>query len=304
MNRKIILIGPSSFGELDDKPLHILKNANCEVVSNPFKRRYTKQETIELLQKNIDGLIAGLEPLDREVLEKVPNLKVISRCGSGMSNVDVEAAAKLGITVCSTPDGPTLSVAEMTVGCMISLLRNIPQMNNSLHDGVWDKRIGNLLSEKTVAIIGFGKIGKKVVELIRPFQPRLLIVDPYLQEPPSIGVNVSLDEALEEADIFSLHLAGESCIFNENIFSKMKPGAIILNAARGGNISESALVDAVNKGTVAAAWLDALPHEPYEGPLQHLEQVILTPHVGSYTREGRLKMETDCVKNLLTAFGK
>ncbi len=291
------LIGPSSFGALDDRPLRKLRDRGCEIVPNPVGRRYTKPEIISLLD-GIDGLIAGLEPLDREVLSG-SELKVVSRCGSGVSNVDLEAAEELGIVVCNTPDGPTQAVAEMTLGALLSISRHMHIMNRSLHDGRWDKRIGGQLADKNVAIVGYGRIGRRFAALLAPFDVDVMVVDPYIDVSNGHGRSTSLDEALETADVISLHLSGEQCILDTSAFNKMRSGVLVLNAARGGNVDEQALVDALESGTVAAAWLDSLPREPYEGPLTQYEQVLLTPHAASYTREGRLNMEMQCVENLL-----
>ena len=119
----------------------------------------------------VKGLIAGLETLDAEVMSK-SELKVISRCGSGMSNVDIEAAGQYGIKVCSTPNGPTSAVAELTLGAMINLLRMISLMDRDMHEGRWTKKIGMQLEGKTVVIIGLGRSGRKVVSLLKPFNVR------------------------------------------------------------------------------------------------------------------------------------
>src|SRR5262249_43371095 len=116
-----VLLGPSSFAEQDEGPLRKLAQNDCRVVPNPFKRKLTKQELVDLLKEDVDGIIAGLEPLDRDVLES-SRLKVISRCGSGLSNVDMDSAKRLGIKVFSTPSGPTQAVAELTVGALLALL--------------------------------------------------------------------------------------------------------------------------------------------------------------------------------------
>ncbi|MCM8542592.1 MAG: phosphoglycerate dehydrogenase [Lentisphaeraceae bacterium] len=296
--KKRVLIGPSSFGQLDSKPLDLLEEAGLEIVPNPFSRRYTKDEIIDLLN-GIDGLIAGLEPLDREVLEKAPGLQALSRCGSGMNNVDQEAATELGVKVSSTPDGPTQSVAEMTLGALLSALRMIPQMSASLHSGNWDKRIGGLLSGRTVAIIGFGRIGERFASLLRPFQAKIVVVDPYRETFPEWVEQLSMEEALITADVISLHVSGNDMILGEAQFAQCKQGLVLLNAARGGNIEENALCAALDEGKIISAWIDSLPREPYTGPLTDYEQVILTPHTSSYTLEGRLKMEVDCAKNLI-----
>lgn len=293
--REKILIGPSSFAETDKAPLERLLSAGYEVIDNPYKRKLSKNELLILLTSDVTGLIAGLEPLDRDVLRH-SKLKVVSRVGSGLSNVDLPAADELGIKVCSTPNGPTAAVAELTIGAMLGLLRMIPVMDQALHNGKWSKKIGVQLEGKSVAIIGFGRTGRRVSELLKPFNVRLLVVDP---SPVTGVVTVSLKEALTEADIVTLHSSGEDCIIGENEISIMKPGVFILNVARGGLISEDALVKFLESGKVAGAWLDTFKEEPYSGPLCRFPNVVLTPHVGSYTLECRKQMETEAVDNLL-----
>ena len=170
-----VLLGPSTFAAIDRAPLDKLVQQGYEVIENPFKRKLTKSEVLELLSDDVIGLIAGLEPLDREVMEKT-NLKVISRCGSGMSNVDMEAAEELNIKVFSTPFGPTAAVVELTLGILLSMLRMVPQMDRDLHNGKWNKRIGQQLSGKTIAIIGFGRIGQGLAQALQPFNVRVLTI--------------------------------------------------------------------------------------------------------------------------------
>jgi len=298
---KKVLIATSTFGVYDCSPLDRLRESNFKVIENSYKRKLTKKEVVELLADDVIGIIAGLEPLDREVLENT-NLRVISRCGSGLSNIDLKVAKKMGIKVCFTPYGPTTAVAELTIGAMISLLRGIPQMNNQMHEGRWVKKTGRQLEEKTVAIVGFGRIGRKVAALLRPFGVRLIVVDPNLSGDAE-GVEVrSLVEAFTEADIITIHSSGEGQIIGENEFKCIKDGAFLLNVARGGLISEKFLIQALESGKISGVWLDTFGSEPYEGPLTKYPQAILTPHVGSYTVECRKSMEMDAVNNLILAF--
>ncbi|MCQ9207384.1 MAG: hydroxyacid dehydrogenase [Omnitrophica bacterium] len=297
-----ILIGTSSFAALDKAPLVCLRQTGCEVVDNPVKRRLTRPELIDLLATGITGLIAGMEVLDREALEK-SQLRVISRCGSGISNVDIVSAKKLGIKVCYTPDAPTGAVAELTLGAMLSLLRMIPEMNRDLHNGRWNKKVGLQLEGKTVAIIGYGRIGKRFASLLRPFGVSIIAVDPALREDGNVET-LPLDEALGMADIITIHSGGEAQIIGEKEFRLMKKGVILLNAARGNLVCETSLVTALEKGLVRGAWLDVFNDEPYNGPLKEYPQVILTPHVGSYTLECRKQMEMQAVNNLIKAFGE
>jgi D-3-phosphoglycerate dehydrogenase len=294
-----VLIGPSSFAELDETPVNRLVEAGCEIIGNPFGRRLTRDELTTLLNGGAVGLIAGLEPLDREVLQK-SRLKVISRCGSGLSNVDLAAARELAIEVCSTPSVPTVAVAELTLAAMLSLLRLLPQMDRDLHEKRWTKKIGHQLEGKTVAIVGFGRIGRRVAALLAPFDAHVLAVDPYLEPAADLPL-VSLEEALPRADILTLHCSGDFCLLGERELALLKPGAFVLNAARGGLVDEAALLKALGTGRIAGAWLDAFEQEPYDGPLASCPNVLLTPHVGSYTRECRARMEAEAVDNLIAA---
>src|SRR3989338_3141458 len=245
-----VLIGPSSFAALDKAPMKRLLDTGCEVIDNPFKRKLTKPELIGLLSNGITGLIAGLETLDREVLEG-SSLKVISRCGVGMSNVDLEAAKKLGIKVFSTPGAPTASVAELTVGALLSMMRMIPQMDRDLHDGKWVKRVGVQLKGKVAAIIGFGRIGKLVAKILKSFEAEVLAVDPLLHSVTDSIPLVSLEEALPRADIITIHCSGDNCILGSKEFKIMKGGVYLLNSARGNVIDEYALIEALKQKKVA-----------------------------------------------------
>jgi len=299
-NQKI-LIAPSSFSQLDKDPLNMLIKEGADIVMNPYKRRLTKAELFELLDDNTSGIIAGLEPLDKEVMSR-SKLKVISRCGAGLSNVDLAAAKDLGIKVCYTPDGPTSAVAELTIGALFSVARMIPQMNSDLHNGKWSKRIGSQIMGKTAAVIGYGRIGRRVADILKSLGVNVLAVDPCLQNTDSSVETVSLENALRRADIITLHCSGDRCVLSEEELPKVKKGVFILNVARGGVIDEKALQRALKDGRVAGAWLDVFENEPYEGPLKEYPQVILTPHCGSYTKECRKHMEIESVQNLINAF--
>lgn len=301
MNDQKILIGPSSFADMNRAPLQKLEDLGCHILDNPFKRKLKKEELLELLDKSVTGLIAGLETLDRSVLTH-SNLKVISRCGAGASNVDMEAANALGIRVYNTPFGPTRAVAELTVGCLISLIRQVPQMDMALHEGRWDKRIGRQLKGMNVLIIGYGRIGQAIAKLLKAFEAEILVCDPGYGKDEIPYPLMNLENALPLADVIALHASGEKPILGPQEFPLIKRGTFILNGARGELIEEDALMEALDSGQVAGAWLDTFSNEPYDGYLVKYKQVILTPHVGSYTCEGRLQMELDAVDNLILGF--
>jgi D-3-phosphoglycerate dehydrogenase len=296
---KKILIGPSSFAEKDKSPIDLLIKAGFRLVDNPYKRKLTKAELLLLLDDDVIGLIAGLETLDREVLSK-SKLKCISRVGAGISNIDLAAAREFNIGVKSTPDAPTQAVAEMTIGALLNLLRLIPLMNEDLHKGKWTKKVGFQLEGKTCLVIGYGRIGKRVSSLLNAFRAKILVYDPFLEGKIDFEKVDVLTSGLSLADIVTIHSSGEECVLTLKEFRSMKQGVIVLNAARGNSIDETALVAGLESGKVSAAWLDTFVEEPYKGPLVGFSNVLLTPHVGSYTLECRSRMEIEAVNNLLS----
>ncbi|MBA7468766.1 Erythronate-4-phosphate dehydrogenase [subsurface metagenome] len=150
-------------------------------------------------------------------------------------------------------------------------------------------------------IVGFGRIGRRVAALMAPFKVRILVVDPFVQDAQKEFPVLTLEEALPEADIVTLHASGHDGIIAKNEFNLMKPGTFLLNAARGGLVGEDALMESLESRRVSGAWLDTFGQEPYLGTLSRFEQVILTPHIGSYTLECRRSMEMESVENLLDA---
>lgn len=289
-----VAIGPSSFAEADPRPLEMLQEAGCEIVPNPFGRRLTEDEVIAHLE-GVDGLIAGLEPLNRKVITSAPRLKAIARVGIGVTNVDFDAAAEHRVKVSSTPEGPIQAVAEMTLTALLTILREIVPSNQALHAGRWEKRIGRSLRGTTVLLVGYGRIGRRVHELLRAFGTEVLRTDPHIPDAELL----TLHEGLAAADVISLHASGTEVILGPEEFAVMRDGAILLNSARGELVDEAALVAALESGRVAACWFDAFVEEPYTGPLTRFDQALLTPHVSTYTRDCRLAMETAAVENLL-----
>lgn len=294
-----ILIGPSSFGVVDPAPIERLREAGFEVQQNPFGRRLTERELIDLLP-GVVGLIAGLEPLTGSVLEQ-SDLRAISRSGVGVSNVDLDAARRLGVVVRNTPDVTTSAVAELTVAAMLALLRQIPRMNADLHEGRWTRVAGAQIEGKTVAVIGFGSIGRRVAELLLAFGARVIAVDPHAGAVDSPIALAPLSEALPIADIITLHASGSDTILGKTELLELKRGALVLNAARGGLVDEEALCSMLDTNHVSGAWIDVFSDEPYTGALSKYPQILLTPHVGSFTVECRRRMEMQAVENLIEA---
>ena len=299
-----IVITTSSFATYDSSPLDELKKNRIGYTVNPYGRKLTKNEVIDLA-KDADGLVAGTEQLNEDVLKQLPELKVISRCGAGLDNIDLEKAKELNIKVYSTPYGPTLAVAELTLGLMLDLLRKITAMDRELRTGVWKKQMGSLLTGKKVGILGCGRIGQKVAELLTPLGVEIAYYDICTLE--GAILLMSKNELLSWADIITLHCSANADgkpVIGEAEVNLMKDNAWLINASRGGLVDEKALYSALKEGKLSGAALDVFDNEPYEGPLVKLENVILTPHIGSYAKEGRIQMEKDAVQNLINGLQK
>jgi D-3-phosphoglycerate dehydrogenase len=302
----IVAVGPSSFGDPDPSPLQRLADAGVHVRSNPYRRKLTALETIDHL-RGAHGLLAGLEPLNRDVLSAARDtLRAVARVGIGMSNVDMIAAREMGIHVSNTPDGPTDAVAEMTLAALLSIARRLDESNVALHQRQWRKSVGFGLSGTRVLIVGFGRIGRRVAELLLAFGSEVLVTDPAIDALPA-GFEmcriVSFAEGLAAADVVSLHASGDLQILGGAELAAMRAGAVLLNAARGTLVDELALADALRHGHLGGAWLDVFSEEPYSGGLCDVPQALLTPHAGTYTRQCRLAMEMQAVDNLLRDLG-
>lgn len=303
----IIGIGPSSFAQEDKSPLDILVRAGCTVVPNPTGKRLTEPEILDYLARHkVEGLIAGLEPLNRRVLETAKHhLRAVARVGIGITNVDVTACRELGIAFSYTPDGPTEAVAEMTLAAMLCLARDLEPMNRALHAGHWPKQISRSLRELTVLVLGYGRIGRAVAAQLAALGCSLRVCDPFLPpDAPCEFPRVELLAGLAEADAVSLHASGNRSLLGSAEFAAAKPGLMVLNSARGELVDEAALVAALESGQVSKAWFDAFWKEPYAGPLLRFPQVLLTPHTCTYTRRCRLQMESEAALNLLRDLGK
>lgn len=302
-----ILITTSSFGDMDDTPLGLLRQAGFTPVLNPHGRKLTEAEAVVLVAEHRPvGILAGVEPLTRAVMAAGSGLQAIARCGIGMENVDRDAAEELGIVVTNTPDAPTQAVAEITLGAMLCLVRGIARSSAAIHAGRWERPMGALLARQTVGLLGLGRIGARLATLLAPFGCRILGHDPLVAGLPGV-VSVDLQTLAAQSDIVSLHvpyLPATHHIVDEALLRSMKPGAFLVNYARGGLVDEAALDRALAEGRLGGAALDCFEQEPYSGPLCRHPNVVLTGHIGSYAREGRVIQETQAVENLLRSLGK
>ena len=297
-----LVISTSSFDIDHNSPLQQLIQKGFRIVTNPHRRKLTEDEIIELLRGEAVGLIAGIEPLTERVFQATPTLKVVSRCGAGLDSVDLNAAQDHGVAVLNTPEAPAQAVAELTMGLMLSLLRQINQIDQAVRKGEWPRLQGRLLAAQTVGIIGIGHIGRRVARLCQAFEAKVIAHDPFAAQVPQGVTLMPLEKLLASADIITLHLPytpQTHHLLDRKAFASLKSEAIIINAARGGLIDECALAEALNSGRVSAAALDTFEQEPYQGELSTCSNITLTSHVGSLARESRQRMEIEAAENLL-----
>jgi D-3-phosphoglycerate dehydrogenase len=279
-----------------------IEAAGYELIINPFGKRLTEEQVAGLIDSEVVAIVAGLEPLTASVLKKTENLKVISRCGIGLDNVDLQAAKLKGISVFNTPDAPTRSVAELTLAHILSLSRKITEADHLIKNHQWNPLMGSLLAKQTVGIIGYGRIGMLVSELLSVFGCRIIVYDPILTFIDKGYELVSFDMLIRESDVISLHLPyseNTHHLIGKDQFNAMKKGALLVNIARGGLIDEKALFSALNEGRIGGAALDCFEEEPYSGPLTKCQNIQMTAHMGSYAKEGRAMQEAEACVELM-----
>jgi len=268
-----------------------------------FKVTVLKQKTPEAellgLVKDVHAMVVRSETkVTRRVIEAAPQLRVVGRAGVGVDNVDVEAATERGIVVMNTPGGNTISTAELTFSMLMSLARKIPQANASMKEGKWDRKqfSGIELYQKTLGVLGMGRIGTEVAKRAQAFGMKVLAYDPYLSHARAAALQVDLKEHVEDvyraADFITVHMPSTDetkGMINAAAFAIMKKGVRVLNCARGGIINEADLLAALQSGQVAGAALDVYETEPppADFPLRSLPQVIMTPHLGASTEEAQ-----------------
>ncbi len=309
MTNPRILIALSTFAQEGSAPLELLKKSGVVFEINATGKRLSKPEVLTMAQ-GFDGVVAGLEPYDAEVLATLSQLKCISRCGVGVDNVDLNVAKQKGVTVLNTPDVVVQPVAELTLGLIFDLSRKLTAHTELMRQGKWERLTGAQVAGKTVGVIGLGRIGRRVAQLLRRLDVDVLgydiAPDPVWAKANNV-VLVEREDLLSRADIVTLHVSsgpGHAFCLTAAELGRMKEGAMLINVARGSLVDEKSLVEALKSGHLAGAGLDVYAEEPYNGELCRLPNVVLTPHVGTLTRESRLIMEIEAVQNILKFFGK
>ena len=253
-------------------------------------------------------LVRSQTQVTERVIEAAPQLEVIGRAGVGVDNIDVDAATQRGVIVVNAPLANTMSTAEHAFGLMLAAARNTPQAHGSLRGGAWDrsKYAGVELSGRTLGIVGLGRIGTEVAHRARAFEMRVLAYDPFVSKDRAsqLGVELmELDDLLAESDFVTLHTAlheGTRGMIGTDQLARMKPTAILINAARGALVDEQALFDAVDSGQIGGAAIDVFSEEPAVGNiLTTHDRIIVTPHLAASTAEAQTRAATQTAEQIL-----
>lgn len=256
-----------------------------------------KEEELKKIISKYDAIvIRSATRLTKDVLECAKNLRIIGRAGVGVDNVDLDTATKMGIIVMNTPEGNTISTCEHTLSMMMALARNIPQANQSMKKGEWNrgKFTGSELHGKVLGVVGLGRIGRQVILRALSFGMEVVGFDPYIAKESlrQTGITtVDFEDLLKRSDFITVHVPltdATKGMVGAKQFEIMKKGVYVLNCARGGIIDEKALFDAIQSGKVRGAALDVFENEPPKNnPLLSLDQVVVTPHLGAATQEAQ-----------------
>lgn len=300
---KKIYITPRSITREGHPSLKKLKEAGFELIFGPPGQQPSEEEQLKILPECI-AYLAGIEPIKDNILKVAKNLKIISRNGVGIDNIDLKAAERLGIKVKIAAASNAQGVAELAIGLIFSSIRLIPICNTYMKKGEWHREKGIELEGKTLGIIGCGNIGKKVIKMALGIGMRVLGYDLYANETFSPGNNFNytdIDQIFEKADIISLHSPpSDKPIINNESLAKMKRGIIVINTARAALVDEKAMVEALNERKVAVYATDVYTREPPElNELINHKFTICTPHIGGYTSESIDRAAEAAVDNII-----
>ena len=291
-----VFIATSSFSELTTSVKAIAKKKNFLFKKNPLKKKLTSDQLVKYA-KDCNYIIAGTEIYNQKTLDKLTKLKYIFRLGSGIDNLDIDYLKKNKIKFKKSIVTPEIAVAELIVGYIFSIYRHIVDHNNDLKNKIWKKRMGSILNGKTLGIIGYGKVGKYLHKLLKDFGVKILVNDKK-----KINIeNTNINKLIKKSDIISLNtnLYSKEKLLDKKKLKLCKKNCIIINTSRPEVIDYDYLYLMLKTKKILGAGLDVFMKEPYLGKLTNLDNVILTPHIGSYSKEIRSKMEKEALKNIL-----
>ena len=304
MSKHKVLITQSPFPSNGDKAISILEKNGISYDFNPHGRIMNEQEMLKI-NSQYDIILSGTSPITKNVINHFNKLKLIARAGIGFDNIDLITAKERNIKITYTPDGPTNAVAEFTLGLIINGLKGITITDFRMKQSIWEKVFSKSLTNSTIGIIGVNRIGKKVIEFLVPFNPRIIAHDikPDLTFDPPIEILwKTKEEVLQLSDVITLHIPLSNTTknyLNKNELMQMKDDSILINTSRGGIINENALFTELKKGRFKCVALDVFTKEPYDGPLKDFSNVILTSHMASATYDSIENMEVGAVDEII-----
>ena len=272
--------------------IRLLEDQGCELVINDLGRPMEYEDLCDLTA-DIDGAIVGVDVWDEQLLARSPKLKVIARFGVGVDNLDLDACRRHGVAVCNCPGVNTNSVAEHALMLILGLMRQLGACDRAAREGRWPRSMHYELRGKTVGLVGFGSVGRRLAELLAPFGVTILAYDKFPNAEAALALGVRLttqEEVLSQADIISLHTPATPetvHLINQETLASMKNGAFLVNTARGIVVDESAVAEALRSGHLAGYGADVFEHEPpsRDDPLFSMDQYLCTPHVAAESYE-------------------
>jgi D-3-phosphoglycerate dehydrogenase len=304
MTYKVFSTSPT-FGYYVSEPLDYLKSHDCSVDLVPQGKKLSEEDLVESV-KDCDAMIVGVEKITEPVIRASAKLRIITKHGAGVDNIDVKAASRRGIILTSATGANGDAVADLTMGLFLSLARQIPLADRSVKENGWPRIIGTQVNDKVLGIIGLGQVGKKVARRAWGFAMKILAYDVVKDKTfaSEYGIQyASLEKVLAESNFVSIHvplISSTQGLIGERELKLMKRGAFLINISRGNVVDEHALYIALKEGRIGGAALDVFSQEPpKESPLFKLDNVILTPHMGGYTYEALRDTGMICVQSIV-----
>ena len=301
-----VLVTARIFGHLSDAGFEIFRKRGIELVHNPYRGKGLNESQLIELIGGVDGLLTGVDQVTRTVIEKADRLKVISKFGTGVDNIDVEAASDKRIIVTNAPNVNSEAVADMTFALIFAIARRVPFAFERVRRGEWPLIVGTEVFGKTIGLIGLGQIGKRVAKRACGFGMKILAyeISPDKEFLKETGVRlVSLQSLLREADVVSIHVPlteQTRHLIGREELKMMKAFAFLINTARGGIVDEEALYEALKSNAIAGAAFDVLQYEPPKDlKLADLDNCVLTPHISPFTREAIEGAERLSAQNII-----
>jgi D-3-phosphoglycerate dehydrogenase len=298
-----VLVSTPSFGARSNAPWATLEEEGLVVRTDTERHPLSAADLAEVVG-DADALIVGLDRVDARVLAAAPSLRAVAKHGVGVDNIDVAAAAARGVTVLNAPGSNTGAVADLAFALLLATVRHIVPAHTATAAGRWERLYGPELAGRTLAVIGFGRIGQAVARRAAGFDMTVVAHDPFVPDERIAqlgGHPLPLDECLRRADAVTLHVPGTggAPLLDAERIALLKPGAYLVNTARGDLIDEQALADALTSGQLAGAGLDAFATEPPTGsPLLTAPNVVLTPHMGAFSDDANAAMGTTVVRDI------